>query len=272
PVAPGEEHGHEDVAMPPVAPGEEHGHEDVAMPPVAPSEEHGHEDVAMPPVAPGEEHGHEDVAMPPAVPPGRGESPVASQVERLRRFYEPIFADLYENPVIRLRDLEQLGQIAAGYRSRSRFITDLTLDPPQATADLAQPPFLEEDFLILSTIHSAKGCEWDAVYILHAADGMIPSDMAVGDEDGVDEERRLLYVAMTRARNWLYVYFPLRYYHQRFGLGDAHGYAQLSRYLSGPVQRFFEARAAYHDFPEEVPTGTAGLANVQAWVKHLLNE
>jgi DNA helicase-2/ATP-dependent DNA helicase PcrA len=173
----------------------------------------------------------------------RTEPPLPSQIERLRRFYEPLLVERYDNPIIRARDVEQLEHIAARYRSRSRFITDLTLDPPTSTSDLAQPPFLEEDYLILSTIHSAKGCEWDAVHVIHAADGMIPSDMAVRDEDGVEEERRLFYVAMTRAKDWLYVYFPLRYYHQRFGFGDAHNYAQLTRFISPDVRRCFEERA-----------------------------
>ena len=127
------------------------------------------------------------------------ELPLASQIDRLRQFYEPIFEQRYDNAPMRLRDLDQLHHIAAGYSSRSKFVTDLTLDPPESTSDLAQPPYLEEDYLILSTIHSAKGCEWDVVHIIHAADGMIPSDMAVGDDDGGEEERRLLYVAMTRA-------------------------------------------------------------------------
>ncbi len=167
------------------------------------------------------------------------EPPVATQVERIRKFYDPLFERVYENATVRARDLDQLATIAARYRSRSRFITDLTLDPPQATSDLAQPPFLEEDFLILSTIHSAKGCEWDVVHILHAADGMIPSDMAVEDEAGIEEERRLFYVAMTRAKDMLYVYFPLRYYHRRFGLSDAHGYAQLTRFLVPSARALF---------------------------------
>ncbi len=132
---------------------------------------------------------------------------------------------------MRLRDLEQLEQIASRYRSRQAFITDLTLDPPTSTQDLAGDPLLEEDYLVLSTIHSAKGCEWDAVYILHAADGMIPSDMALGDPEGLEEERRLFYVAMTRARNELKVYFPLRYYRSRRGRGDSHSFAQLTRFV-----------------------------------------
>jgi DNA helicase-2/ATP-dependent DNA helicase PcrA len=164
---------------------------------------------------------------------GRTELALPSQIERIRVFYEPICEKLYDNTAVRLRDIDQLAGIASRYRSRQRFITDLTLDPPISTSDLAQAPHLDEDFLILSTIHSAKGCEWDVVHILHAADGMIPSDMATRDEDGVDEERRLFYVAMTRAKDVLYIYFPLRYYHHRFGLGDGHGYAQLTRFLHG---------------------------------------
>ena len=190
------------------------------------------------------------------------EPPLTAQVERVRRFYEPIFEHIYDNAAVRLRDIEQLSQLAAGYRSRSRFITDLTLDPPNATSDLAQPPFLEEDYLTLSTIHSAKGCEWTVVHIIHVADGMIPSDMAVGDEAGVEEERRLLYVAMTRAKDWLYVYFPLRYYHRRFGLSDAHNYAQLTRFLPQELIHLFESRVAYaatdsddfHDAEPGMPT------------------
>ncbi|MCH7872157.1 MAG: ATP-dependent helicase, partial [Planctomycetes bacterium] len=165
------------------------------------------------------------------------------QVERVRDFYDPICKRIHDNAPMRLRDIEQLENIAAGYSSRSRFISDLTLDPPTATSDLAQPPFLEEDYLILSTIHSAKGCEWTVVHIIHAADGNIPSDMAVGDEAGVDEERRIFYVAMTRAKDYLYTYFPLRYYHRRFGLNDSHHYAQLTRYLPASIHDLFEQRA-----------------------------
>ncbi len=173
----------------------------------------------------------------------RGARPaLASQLELLRQFYEPLFERCYENASIRLADLEQLELIAQRYRSRSRFVTDLTLDPPTSTSDLAGPAFLEEDFLILSTIHSAKGCEWDAVHIIHAADGMIPSDMAVRDEAEVEEERRLFYVAMTRAKDWLYVYFPLRYYHRGKGMSDAHSFAQLTRFISRPVRKLFEDR------------------------------
>jgi DNA helicase-2/ATP-dependent DNA helicase PcrA len=185
------------------------------------------------------------------------EPSLVAQIERIRKFYEPICQRLYDNAGPRLRDIDQLLHIASRYGSResasarSRFITDLTLDPPQSTSDLAQPPYLEEDYLILSTIHSAKGCEWNVVHILHAADGMIPSDMAVGDEAGVDEERRLFYVAMTRAKDMLYVYFPLRYYHTRFGMGDPHNFAQLTRFLPLPVRALFQQPATTIEVSED---------------------
>ncbi|HNQ22703.1 MAG TPA: ATP-dependent helicase [Phycisphaerae bacterium] len=167
---------------------------------------------------------------------------VAAQLERIRQFYQPVFERLYENAPARLRDIEQLQAMAVRYRSRQRFITDLTLDPPNSTADLAAAPYLDEDYLILSTIHSAKGMEWNVVHIIHAADGMIPSDMATGSDEQIEEERRLFYVAMTRAKDMLYVYFPLRYYHHRFGLSDAHTYAQLTRFLPADARACFEPR------------------------------
>ena len=128
----------------------------------------------------------------------------------------------------------------AGYRSRGRFITELTLDPPTSTSDLAGAPHLDEDWLTLSTIHSAKGCEWDVVFLIHATDGILPSDLATGDARQIEEERRLLYVACTRAKDWLYVLFPLRYYYRKHRFGDAHGYAQLTRFITPEVKEQFE--------------------------------
>jgi len=159
------------------------------------------------------------------------EMSVASQIERIRRFYEPVFARVYDNSPSRLRDLDSLEQIAVGSSSRAQFLADLALDPPASTQDLAGPPLLDEDYLILSTIHSAKGCEWDAVHLIHVSDGIIPSDMSTGSAEEIEEERRLLYVAMTRARDSLYLYFPLRYYDRPRGLGDRHSYAQLTRFV-----------------------------------------
>ena len=159
----------------------------------------------------------------------------AAQIERLRTFLAPVLARRYDASAARLHDLDQLAALAAGYETRQRFLAELTLDPPSSTGDLAGPPLLDEDWLVLSTIHSAKGLEWSVVHVIHAADGMIPSDMATGDDDEIEEERRLLYVAMTRARDALHVYRPMRYY--RRPKGDPHSYSQLSRFLEPPDVR-----------------------------------
>jgi DNA helicase-2/ATP-dependent DNA helicase PcrA len=202
------------------------------------------------------------IARVPGTSPGSSELPPAAQIERIRRFYEPLFERLYDNPVVRLRDLDQLELIAGGYSSRGQFLMDLTLDPPNSTQDLAGPPLLDEDYLILSTIHSAKGCEWDVVHIIHVADGMIPSDMSTGSQDEIEEERRLLYVAMTRARDALHMYFPLRYYHHGRGFTDRHSYGQVSRFLPDPVLSLVERRLggsqAVQAAPESQEVAAAG--------------
>ena len=197
---------------------------------------------------------------------------LATQIERIHRFYAPICEESFENAGPRLRDLEQLAEIAAGYKSRTRFITDLTLDPPASTSDLAGAPYLDEDFLVLSTIHSAKGCEWDVVHIIHAADGMIPSDMATADDAGVDEERRLFYVAMTRAKNTLYVYFPLRYYHSRYRRGDGHGYAQLTRFIPTSMRDLFDHRTLRVDDDDAMIDVPGARDRVSASLKNLWRE
>jgi len=197
-----------------------------------------------------------------------GESAPAVQVERLRRWCEPVFLRVYDNPAARIADLVQLEQIASGYNRRGRFIADLALDPPSSTGDLAGPPLVDEDYLILSTIHSAKGGEWDAVYVIHAADGMMPSDMATGDDDAIEEERRLFYVALTRAKDDLSVYFPLRYYHQRMGTDDPHSYAQLTRFIGDDVRVLFDQRALEGTeepkLPETEHEGVQGITNFLA--------
>jgi len=169
--------------------------------------------------------------------------PLPSQVGRVRKFYSPMLELQYDNAAARLRDLEQLEQIASRYRSRQRMLQEVTLDPPNSTQDLAGPPLLDDDYLVLSTIHSAKGLEWDAVYVIHAADGNIPSDMATKSPDEVEEERRLFYVALTRAKNWLYVYCPLRYYF-RPNRSDPHSMAQLTRFLPRSIHEHFEMQVS----------------------------
>jgi DNA helicase-2/ATP-dependent DNA helicase PcrA len=118
----------------------------------------------------------------------------------------------------------------------------LTLDPPQATSDEADAPGLDEDYLILSTIHSAKGQEWSAVFILNAVDGCIPSDLSAGNAAQLDEERRLLYVAMTRARHRLHLLVPQRFYVTQQGeFGDRHLYGALTRFVPPHLAPLFEA-------------------------------
>ena len=174
--------------------------------------------------------------------------PVATQLERIRRFLDPIVTRRYTSADSRLRDLEQLENLAAEAPSRARFIADITLDPPVSTGDLAGPPLLDEDYLILSTIHSAKGGEWDVVHVIHAADGMIPSDMATGHAEEIEEERRLFYVALTRARDALHLYAPLRYYRrQPRGVEDRHTYAQVTRFLPPSIRGLFDEHASHQD-------------------------
>ncbi len=166
--------------------------------------------------------------------------PLPEQIAEVRRFYTPILEKLYDQAPMRKRDIEQLEQIASNFRTRSQLLSDLTLDPPASTQDLAGPPLVEEDYLILSTIHSAKGCEWDAVYVIHAADGNIPSDMATGSEEEIEEERRLFYVALTRAKDFLEVCMPLRYYQKKWSSSDRHSYAQMTRFLPEGIVDAFE--------------------------------
>ena len=148
-------------------------------------------------------------------------------------------------------------------------MSDLALDPPTSTSDLAGPPLLDEDYLILSTVHSAKGGEWDVVHVIHAADGMIPSDMSTGDKEAIEEERRLFYVALTRARDNLYVYFALRFYRRPRGLDDAHHFAQLTRFMPESVQSLFERRTA--GATEQLSASQSSPAKAKASVEALLS-
>ena len=168
-------------------------------------------------------------------------TPWPPQLGLVRRWYQPHLERLYDDARLRLGDLEQLEQLAAASPSRERFLTELTLDPPEATGAEAGPPHLDEDYLILSTIHSAKGQEWDSVYVLNVADGCIPSDLATATPDQIDEERRLLYVAMTRARNSLVLVHPLRFFiRQQTRHGDRHVFTPRSRFLPDAVLEHFD--------------------------------
>jgi DNA helicase II / ATP-dependent DNA helicase PcrA len=165
------------------------------------------------------------------------------QVGFLRRWYEPHLERLYEYPAARVGDLDKLEQIAAGYATRERFLTEFTLDPPEATGAVTGTPHLDEDYLILTTIHSAKGQEWDAVFILNVSDGCIPSDMATRSPEQIEEERRVLGVAMTRAKHHLHLIQPLRFFRsQQHRFGDHYVFAPRSRFIPDSILEFFDRR------------------------------
>jgi DNA helicase-2/ATP-dependent DNA helicase PcrA len=164
-----------------------------------------------------------------------------AELDLICRWYEPHLARIHEDAALRQADLLQLAQIAASYPSRERFLTELTLDPPDAVSDQAGVPLLDEDYLILSTIHSAKGQEWKSVFILNVVDGCLPSDLATGTAAEIEEERRLLYVAMTRAKDHLHVIVPQRFFAQgQRRNGDRHMYAARTRFIPAGILGYFE--------------------------------
>jgi DNA helicase II / ATP-dependent DNA helicase PcrA len=170
-----------------------------------------------------------------------GNSKWPSDLELARLWYQPHLERIHEDAEIRRADLVQLEQIAGGYPSRERFLTELTLDPPDATSGQAGVPLLDEDYLILSTIHSAKGQEWKSVFVLNVVDGCIPSDLGAGTTEELEEERRLLYVAMTRARDDLHLIVPHRFFaHGQSAQGDRHLYASRTRFIPETLLPLFE--------------------------------
>ena len=188
--------------------------------------------------------------------------PPTEQVDRLKTWCALVFPNRYDDPAARVADIDQLAATAAAYTTRSRFLTELTLDPPSKTSDQAGPPHLDDDWLTLSTIHSSKGLEWRSVQLLHAADGNMPSEMALGDEHGLAEELRLMYVALTRAKDELTVNFPLRFHVNRYATDDHHVYAQLSRFID-PVRELFDEETAPReiDLRDTAMLSTVGVAD-----------
>jgi DNA helicase-2/ATP-dependent DNA helicase PcrA len=167
-----------------------------------------------------------------------------ADLERARLWYEPHLERIHDDSETRRADLIQLEQIASGYPSRQRFLTELTLDPPDATSDQAGVPVLDEDYLILSTIHSAKGQEWKSVYVLNVVDGCMPSDLGAGTSVELEEERRLLYVAMTRAKDDLHLMVPQRFFpHGQPARGDRHVYATRTRFIPDRLLSLFDRTA-----------------------------
>jgi DNA helicase-2/ATP-dependent DNA helicase PcrA len=176
-----------------------------------------------------------------------------SQLGQVRRWYQPQLERLYDGLETREADLEQLEQISGRYPTRERFLTELTLDPPHAAGDLAGDPLLDEDYLVLSTVHSAKGQEWEAVFVLNVADGNFPSEFATGKPEMIEEERRLLYVAMTRAKQSLSLIAPLKYHvTQQRRDGDKHVFGARSRFMSDTLLATMQGR--FHGRSEATAT------------------
>jgi DNA helicase-2/ATP-dependent DNA helicase PcrA len=183
----------------------------------------------------------------------RDEHSAGVRAERLCQSLAPLVTAHYIDGAPRLKDLEQLVAAAREASALGHFVSELIIDPPMSSSDLAGPPHLDEDYLVLSTVHSAKGLEWQAVHVLALYDGNFPACMAAGSSETIDEERRLLYVAMTRARRQLHLYVPVRYYHRPDGSDDAHGYGKHSRFLTDELQQRCAikrpAELAYHSPP-----------------------
>ena len=191
----------------------------------------------------------------------RNASAWPAEMAMLNDWYQPQLQRLHADAAVRQGDLTQLARLAANCPSRERFLTELTLDPPEATSDESGPPLLDDDYVILSTIHSAKGQEWSAVFVLNVVDGCIPSDMATGNAADIEEERRLLYVAMTRARQHLHLLVPQRFYvTQQRAFGDRHLYGALTRFIPPEVALCFERVAASTGHTGRHPASPATLA------------
>ena len=167
----------------------------------------------------------------------------------MRTLYDTLLKEKYDRPEARLADLDQLRTIAAGYPSRAHFLAALALDTPSNTQDLAGGSESESDALVLSTVHSAKGKEWKAVFVIWAVDGWFPSSRAVEDPDELEEERRLMYVALTRAKDELAVVYPMRVYGSR--RSAEYSFDQLSRFLDRGVRGTMQRGVV--DEPGDVP-------------------
>jgi len=188
----------------------------------------------------------------------------AAHAERLRASLAPLIEQAYENGESRLADLDAVVAAAADATRLSDVAADLTLEPPRSTGDLAGQPVIDEDWLVISTVHSAKGLEWDVVHVINAADGNFPSDMALTTKEGLEEERRLFYVAVTRPRKALHVYWPLRFHYRPKGRDDDHTFGQPSRFLSATVSARFDQRTvSHHDLRVQASVDAAAAVEVQ---------
>jgi len=187
-----------------------------------------------------------------------------ADMQLAKRWYGPQLARIHDDAGVRLGDVENLERMASAYPSRERFLSELTLDPPDATSSEAGAAHRDEDYVILSTIHSAKGQEWTSVHVLNVVDGCIPSDMSTGNAAEVDEERRLLYVAMTRAKEHLQLLVPQRFYvTQQSAMGERHIYASRTRFIDDVQAAQFDTLVWPAAGEPDTSSPAAGAARLQ---------
>jgi DNA helicase-2/ATP-dependent DNA helicase PcrA len=165
------------------------------------------------------------------------------EISELAKFYLPLLKKKYDDYHQRARDLESLERIAERYRSVERFLTDLSLEPPDKSQMDTEQENRDDEKLILSTIHSAKGLEWHSVFVIHLVDGYLPSMMSLSREE-IEEERRLFYVAATRAKQNLYLLSP------HFGRHGG-GYHSMSGFDFSKPSRFISEIKNFKDITEE---------------------
>ncbi|NPV12255.1 MAG: ATP-dependent helicase [Ignavibacteria bacterium] len=151
-------------------------------------------------------------------------------------FYEPILREKYDDFQKRLKDLEIFQAIADRYRSLNSFLDDLALEPPTQSVYDIESPGSEDEFLTLSTIHSAKGLEWHSVFVIGVVEGFFPNTRASESFEDIEEERRLLYVACTRAKRNLFISYPL----VMFSRIDGVTYSKKSRFIAPIDQEYYE--------------------------------
>lgn len=153
----------------------------------------------------------------------------ADKIAQLLQYYDPLFIKRYDDHNKRRKDLEMFQQIAERYRSLGTFLTDLTLEPAAESVTDITPTDAEDEKLVLSTIHSAKGLEWNTVFVIYALDGRFPTTRAAASEDAMEEERRLMYVACTRAKEHLFIAYPINIYDRESGMV----LSKPSRFIAG---------------------------------------
>ncbi|HYC50080.1 MAG TPA: ATP-dependent helicase [Gemmatimonadaceae bacterium] len=184
---------------------------------------------------------------------------VGAEIDVIRQLYDDLLRDKYDRPEPRLADLDQLRAIASGYPSRADFLSTIALEPPQSTQDLAEGADEDDsDAVVLSTAHSSKGKEWDVVFLIWAVDGWFPMARSTENEDELEEERRLMYVAMTRARNYLAVTYPMNSYSTRRSAD--YSIDQLSRFIDRGVRE--KMQRVVLDAPGDVPPPAPERSNV----------